>query len=329
MEQHREIFTAWANQHLQTPITDIVTDFSDLVLVEILQSISETTLQRISEDRTPFVQMENYNICFEFMKEHYNLRIISTSPSQLMEGDEKSILGLMWNLINYLIRNESLHLGDVHTHIQERQSLISELQQQFETTVDPIQSPEIGRRLQRARQELGTLSAFSQLQQQGCESLEDEPEELPASSPFESPFDAPVSTEALGETVDDLISGDEAEAIAIEAPDEDSPLRAWEHAHEAELAARAQQSEELHQAALQRAMEEYQAFESNREEQKQKAMALNRQAEAAMKEGLQLAAGHPWEQACSLVNFQRAHPGDISRFRQTMLRLKNNPPTPK
>jgi len=91
-----------ANQYLppDTKVNDLVDDLaSGILLANVLEKISEEKVGRINKNPKMDIQkLENLNQCLDFIKAH-NIPLVNVGSSDILKGNEKIILGLMWTII--------------------------------------------------------------------------------------------------------------------------------------------------------------------------------------------------------------------------------------
>ncbi|EGD76823.1 paramyosin [Salpingoeca rosetta] len=102
----RKIFTRWVNQRLQKrhlpPLNDVVEDLGKgKNLVQLVESLAERTCSAKLHDNPRFKaqEIENLNHALAFVYECGVSMTLKPSPENLLEGDERAVLGLVWALM--------------------------------------------------------------------------------------------------------------------------------------------------------------------------------------------------------------------------------------
>ena len=102
VEAQRKAFLRWANSYLQKKgmeIKNINTDFSDgMLLGTLIQKISKKRFKLNMKPKNEYAQMENLNACLAFLKAEKFL-LVNVGSKDILSGNEKIILGLLWTLI--------------------------------------------------------------------------------------------------------------------------------------------------------------------------------------------------------------------------------------
>lgn len=96
-------FTKWINNKLSNAgydmIGDIFTDCCDgIALINLLQGITGAEIKHNEVTGTKYKKLENNEYLIEFLKKN-NLQIVNIRPSDLADGNQKLILGLIWIII--------------------------------------------------------------------------------------------------------------------------------------------------------------------------------------------------------------------------------------
>jgi len=99
----RKTFTRWVNVHLfdrKLQIEDIVTGFhSGVMLINLVEIISSKLVPRWNKNpKMPIHKLENINKALEFLKREA-ITLVNIGSQDIMEGNVKCILGLVWTLI--------------------------------------------------------------------------------------------------------------------------------------------------------------------------------------------------------------------------------------
>jgi filamin len=99
----KKSFTRWCNELLrkrQLEINDICEDFKTGVL--LIQLLEILTSKSIKHNRTPKMEvqkLENLSLAFQIMQGQCAITLINIGPRDLLEGNMKLILALIWALI--------------------------------------------------------------------------------------------------------------------------------------------------------------------------------------------------------------------------------------
>ena len=103
----KRIFTRWANAYLKTRkmhIDDLCTDLADgLVLINLMEILTRTPIGKKykKNPKMRIHKMENLKTLFEWFSE-MEMTFTNVGPSDVCDGNEKIILGLMWTIISRL-----------------------------------------------------------------------------------------------------------------------------------------------------------------------------------------------------------------------------------
>ena len=102
VEAQRKAFLRWANSYLVKKgmeIKNINTDFSDgIMLGTLIQKVSKKRFKLNLKPKNEYQQMENLNACLAFLKAEKFL-LVNVGSKDILSGNEKIILGLLWTLI--------------------------------------------------------------------------------------------------------------------------------------------------------------------------------------------------------------------------------------
>eukprot|EP01119_Soliformovum_irregulare_P015373 TRINITY_DN4320_c0_g1_i2.p1 TRINITY_DN4320_c0_g1~~TRINITY_DN4320_c0_g1_i2.p1 ORF type:complete len:1649 (+),score=817.75 TRINITY_DN4320_c0_g1_i2:111-5057(+) len=104
VKQQRKAFTGWCNGNLKRSDMKIETFEADLesgvILWQLLANISgkEPTRLDSKQPKTRFQKVGNLTACFKFL-ESEKVKIVNIGPEDIMSGNGKLILGLIWCLI--------------------------------------------------------------------------------------------------------------------------------------------------------------------------------------------------------------------------------------
>ncbi|RHY09373.1 hypothetical protein DYB25_003369 [Aphanomyces astaci] len=103
IDVQKKAFTRWANSYLSDRaqvITDLYTDLGDgLRLISLLELLTDAPFPSYTkEPRFRIHKLENLNMVFGFLaKEH--VMVTNIGSSDILDGNGKLILGLMWTII--------------------------------------------------------------------------------------------------------------------------------------------------------------------------------------------------------------------------------------
>ncbi|ETV66915.1 hypothetical protein H257_16723 [Aphanomyces astaci] len=104
IDVQKKAFTRWANSYLSDRaqvITDLYTDLGDgLRLISLLELLTDAPFpsKYTKEPRFRIHKLENLNMVFGFLaKEH--VMVTNIGSSDILDGNGKLILGLMWTII--------------------------------------------------------------------------------------------------------------------------------------------------------------------------------------------------------------------------------------
>ncbi|XP_066922248.1 filamin-A-like isoform X11 [Clytia hemisphaerica] len=122
-------FTRWCNEHLKCAnfyIYDIEKDLSDgLKLIALLQVLSHKKISRYNKKPTFRPQkLENIAIALKFIEDE-NIKLVNIDASDILKGNLKLILGLIWTLIlKYQISLPMMDDDDEASNITPKQALM-------------------------------------------------------------------------------------------------------------------------------------------------------------------------------------------------------------
>eukprot|EP00834_Sanchytrium_tribonematis_P005767 NODE_373_length_8576_cov_0.988557.p1 type:complete len:582 gc:universal NODE_373_length_8576_cov_0.988557:4506-6251(+) len=99
----KKTFTKWVNSKLQLQklkISDLVTDMTDGVkLIELLEIIGDEKLGKFNKTPKMRIQkVENLNLALAYIKSR-NVPITNIGAEDILDGNEKLIMGLIWTII--------------------------------------------------------------------------------------------------------------------------------------------------------------------------------------------------------------------------------------
>lgn len=103
-------FTKWVNSKLKkADFPSIENLFSDLssgiALVNLLAALGKIVPKYNKSPNSRIQKMENMNIILEFIRSQ-NISLVNIGPEDIVDGDQKLILGLIWTLISKLSMSE-------------------------------------------------------------------------------------------------------------------------------------------------------------------------------------------------------------------------------
>ncbi|ELA41865.1 uncharacterized protein VICG_01049 [Vittaforma corneae ATCC 50505] len=99
-------FTKWVNNKLKKAGFDTIDSlFADLssgiALVNLLNALGKVISKYNTSPHSRIQKMENLKIILDFIKEQ-NIALVNIGPEDIVDGDQKLILGLIWTLISKL-----------------------------------------------------------------------------------------------------------------------------------------------------------------------------------------------------------------------------------
>ena len=105
-------FTKWVNSKLKKAgfpqIENIFNDLSSgVALANLLASLGKFIPKYNNTPHSRIQKMENLNIILEFIR-HLNISLVNIGPEDIVDGDQKLILGLIWTLISKMSMSEVL-----------------------------------------------------------------------------------------------------------------------------------------------------------------------------------------------------------------------------
>ena len=125
-------FTRWINMYLkprQVKVKDLFTDLADgNILAHLMEVLSGESVQAYGRMKFPadmrIQQIANLSVVFSFMKAH--VKLVSIGPQDILEGDEKRILGLIWTLIeHFAVIMINAHLQtDIRSYVELKETLM-------------------------------------------------------------------------------------------------------------------------------------------------------------------------------------------------------------
>lgn len=101
-DMQKRTFTRWVNsflRHQDIQIEDLYQNLGDgTALLKLLEIISSTDLPRPSRGRLRVHKLENCNKALQFLKAN-KVRLENIDPENIVSGDGRLILGLIWTII--------------------------------------------------------------------------------------------------------------------------------------------------------------------------------------------------------------------------------------
>jgi len=98
----KKTFTRWCNTYLierMLNINDLATDFHDgLLLINLLEIISSKSIRHNKNPRLIPQKLENLKFALDFLQQE-GIKLVNIGPTDLVEGNLKLILGLIWTII--------------------------------------------------------------------------------------------------------------------------------------------------------------------------------------------------------------------------------------
>jgi spectrin beta len=106
----QKTFTKWINSFLSKCNYEVVNIFTDLsdgrMLIRLLEIISGEKLGRPSPGKLRVHKIENVNRCLAFL--HTKVRLESIGAEDIVDGNERLILGLIWTIIlRFQVKNRN------------------------------------------------------------------------------------------------------------------------------------------------------------------------------------------------------------------------------
>lgn len=96
-------FTKWLNTQLKNPIQNIFTDLHDgIALVNLMDKLSQAKIVHNNPAITRFQKIENVQNVLTFLQES-NIKLINIGSTDIVDGNEKLILGLIWTIIKRFV----------------------------------------------------------------------------------------------------------------------------------------------------------------------------------------------------------------------------------
>ncbi|CAI4227612.1 unnamed protein product [Auanema sp. JU1783] len=111
----KKTFTKWVNKHLSKAgqkVEDLFQDLRDgYKLIALLEALTGEKLNR-ENGYTRFHRIQNVQYCLDFLKSK-NIKLVNIRPEDIVEGNPKLTLGLIWTIILNFQVSEILHGSDV------------------------------------------------------------------------------------------------------------------------------------------------------------------------------------------------------------------------
>ncbi|GAB6022320.1 Microtubule-actin cross-linking factor 1, isoforms 1/2/3/5 [Chamberlinius hualienensis] len=99
----KKTFTKWVNKHLKKAgrhVNDLFEDLRDgHNLISLLEVLSGEQLPR-ERGKLRFHKLHNAQIALEFLK-HHQIKVVNIRPEDIVDGNPKLTLGLIWIIILY------------------------------------------------------------------------------------------------------------------------------------------------------------------------------------------------------------------------------------
>lgn len=129
-EQHWKLvqtktFTKWVNSKLSKvdspPIEDLFKDISTgIPLINLLKALGKGPIRYNSNPFSRILKMENLSYIIDYIKDQ-GIVLINIGPSDIVDGDQKLILGLIWTIISKMTMgsNSSLENNSMREELLE------------------------------------------------------------------------------------------------------------------------------------------------------------------------------------------------------------------
>lgn len=99
----RKTFTKWLNTKITKPVNDLYADLQDgIVLCELIQKLSNARIVHNKVAITRFQKIENVQNALTFLHEN-NIKLINIGSTDIVDGSQKLILGLIWTIIKRFV----------------------------------------------------------------------------------------------------------------------------------------------------------------------------------------------------------------------------------
>ncbi|CAF4504480.1 unnamed protein product [Rotaria sp. Silwood1] len=108
----KKTFTKWINFHLSKReglhVDDLFLDLRDgHILLSLLEIFTNQTIPR-ERGTSKFHALQNIEQCLKCLEQHHNIRLVNIRPEELVNGNPKLTLGLIWRIILHFQNNELL-----------------------------------------------------------------------------------------------------------------------------------------------------------------------------------------------------------------------------
>ncbi|CAF3366844.1 unnamed protein product [Rotaria socialis] len=99
----KKTFTKWINFHLSKRqglhVDDLFLDLRDgHILISLLEIFTNQPLPR-ERGTSKFHSLQNIEQCLKCLEQHHNIRLVNIRPEELVNGNPKLTLGLIWRII--------------------------------------------------------------------------------------------------------------------------------------------------------------------------------------------------------------------------------------
>ncbi|CAF4627848.1 unnamed protein product, partial [Rotaria sp. Silwood2] len=99
----KKTFTKWINFHLSKReglhVDDLFFDLRDgLILISLLEIFTNQTIPR-ERGTSKFHALQNIEQCLRCLEQNHNIRLVNIRPEELVNGNPKLTLGLIWRII--------------------------------------------------------------------------------------------------------------------------------------------------------------------------------------------------------------------------------------
>jgi hypothetical protein len=131
--KQKKTFTQWCNSKLRKAgarsfVTDLFVDFEDgLLLYALLVAISGEDLRvlgRINKMyRMDIQKIANLNVCFKYLRD--TVKIVGIGEKDILDGNKKLILGLIWSIIVWFMLKELGGVSEGNTRSMARVKEVS------------------------------------------------------------------------------------------------------------------------------------------------------------------------------------------------------------